>query len=66
MNKTNLTEPQVRDERLTGGGEQKKQPIAVCVKPLDFLDWDASFRIAEWVELQFLLGMSKVKAHTAR
>ena len=53
----------VTDGRLTGS--ERKELIAVCVKPLDILDWDASARLAEWIELQLILGAHKVnKAQT--
>ncbi|XP_066959543.1 uncharacterized protein [Macrobrachium rosenbergii] len=37
-----------------------KEDFAVCVKGLDFPGTDLSVRITEWLELLFLLGVSKV------
>lgn len=36
--------------------------FVVCLKPLDFRE-DLSFRLLEWIELQFLLGADKISTY---
>ena len=47
--------------KVTNERVGEKEKIAVCVKPLDFLDFDVSKRLAEWIEYQLLLGAHKVR-----
>lgn len=58
---TNCTEVKnnllVRENRPLNG---KKQRFAVCVKGLEFLHEDLSFRLVEWIELLKILGANKI------
>ncbi len=56
---TNVLE--VRNHRPSNGNIDDK--VVVCVKGMDFLQ-DNSLRMAEWLELQFLLGADKVVFYT--
>lgn len=39
---------------------ETKHEFAVCVKGLNFLDTDISYKLIEWIEMQRLLGAQKV------
>ena len=47
----------VKENRPKNG---KKERFAVCVKGLEFLHEDLSFRLVEWIELLKILGANKV------
>ncbi|XP_030374799.1 uncharacterized protein LOC115624281 [Scaptodrosophila lebanonensis] len=53
-------EPQQLEDAPNVSSEDRSLRFAICVKALDFLYDDMSWRLIEWLELMRLLGTSKV------